>query len=227
MEYLKLKHDYAISPDDSAFMFVGTRAHEKLEGDQIDEHTMSEFYMEYSGIKGTLDAIQTDNDTVTLMDTKTSGSYKVGKILMEKVEGEEEYVRGPKKGQKKMVHQLRKTPDESAMIDWVRQTNMYKIMAEHILALKIDNIQMFCIVRDGGTINAKNNGLFKNTYLIDVPVKDKQEILTYYLKKKEDLLSALKSPEMPPECTTEETWDGIRCDRYCPVAHMCGKKTKG
>jgi len=82
LEYLKIKHDYAISPFDRAFALLGTRHHRRLElvaksieGLEAEKKLTGE-------VSGIVDLLEPngDNGTWRLIDYKTWGSYQVAKF---------------------------------------------------------------------------------------------------------------------------------------------------
>lgn len=229
LAYLQIVKDYAVTPDDSAFMIVGTRGHGKLEKFESDTSFVEE-KLEVNDITGITDLIEEENGELILTDYKVPGSYKVAKALGLKEVTEEvldengniiRYKSGQKKGQIKTRKVWINQPDPLDKWEWDYQLNFYRIGAELILSEPIAKMRIFCIVRDGGTYIAKNRGIERNTYLIDVPRIEDGIILEYFERKKIALLSALDKKELPPMCSDLENWDGRRCNGYCPVAEYC------
>ena len=68
---------------------------------------------------------------------------------------------------------------------------------------------------------AKKNGLSENIYLIPVTRLSDTEVKDYFYRKSQLLIKALESSEMPPPCSSEESWGGKRCQGYCDVAEFC------
>jgi hypothetical protein len=241
MEYLKILCDYAIDPAGQAFRIVGTRAHKKLEK-LAPKQSFSEMKINENDITGTADLLeQQPNGEWWLTDYKTSGSYAVAKALglvKKKRPAVDEngdpvlYVKSGawgKAGDQKTEDYWEVDPEAVDMKDWVMQLNMYRIISEKYFDIKIGKLKIFIVVRDGGTIQAKNNGVSENIYYIDVPFLDDEEVETFFKYKRVNLVTHLglydatenlkeSAPEM---CSEEECWNGARCKKYCDVAEFC------
>ena len=63
-------------------------------------------------------------------------------------------------------------------------------------------------VRDGGLQIARERGLDRNIYMIDVPFINDEHLRDKFRSKRDDLLRALENGELPEECTDEEKWGG-------------------
>ncbi len=248
MEYLKILCDYAESVDGSAFRVLGTRGHGKLEQyeDRIN-NALAETYMSYGDLKGTCDLIEEQPDgSLWMVDYKTSGSFRVKKALgiytedepVLTADGEQQYYKsGKKKGKLVTRKAIRRSPARRDLGEWQWQLNRYRLLAREAFGFDIDRMFIFVIVRDGGTASARQNGVTENTYMIEVPELDEQQVLSYFIEKSEALSGAVASYEnavysgmtheealvaaMPEPCTPTEAWDGRRCERYCPVAQWC------
>lgn len=81
LEYLKIKCDYSIKPDDRAFALLGTRHHGRLEA--VAKHiegldAEKKLTQEVSGI---LDLLEPNSEGYRLIDYKCVGAYAVSKML--------------------------------------------------------------------------------------------------------------------------------------------------
>jgi len=196
-EYLKIKHDYSATPESRMFAIVGTKAHNALEaysGEDNPGHAriIAEHAVEWNGITGTLDEIDEENGKRVLIDHKTSGSFKVKQAL------------------------------DGDLGDWGLQLNFYRMAYELQNApVKIDEMKIEAIVRDGGTWIAKKRGVERNLYMINVPKITNKDVAEYFNTKKENLISALHNNTTPLVCTEEERWDDLKCKAYCPVKKHC------
>ncbi len=128
------------------------------------------------------------------------------------------------------------------------QLNRYRVALQICYGIKISKMLVFCIVRDGGTYLAKNRGIKNNTYYIEIKEIPDEEIRTIFNDKKYDLTIAVSeynnkvirtgmidslyqetldleslADNCPIMCTDAESWNGKRCESYCPVAEMCHK----
>jgi hypothetical protein len=73
---------------------------------------------------------------------------------------------------------------------------------------------------------AKNRGIERNGELIPVRILPDDEVREYLQGKRDALLTALETGEMPPPCTDEERWadkegPGRKCLGFCRVARFC------
>jgi len=223
-EYLKLTTGYAVDPAKAAFRVHGTRGHTAL--DSNNNSSFTEEHFEDEGIQGTADMFEQQADgTWWLIDHKTAGSFKVAKALglVKKEEVQYDEISGiplkHKNGKpvKKTWFEASGQPD---IEDWMLQLNKYRMMGEKALGEKISRIKIFAVVRDGNTFTAKNRGVMKEIYYIDIPMMLDGAVNMYFDKKKDLLLSALKDGTMPEECSASECWSGNKC-KICDVADAC------
>jgi len=57
--------------------------------------------------------------------------------------------------------------------------------------------------------------------IIQIPIIPVDRIEAYVHERIENLLMYEKYPEKVPDCTPEETWNGIRCNDYCDGSEFC------
>lgn len=231
-EYLKLTKDYAISPDDSAFMIVGTKSHSNLEKSETKEdNLLTEESMEYQGIKGTADLMeQQENGECWLIDYKVVGAYTVRKLIgyvstevpiLDENGKPVLLQRGKNAGKPKTEKVWEVNPDKADYSGYDLQLNMYRLMYESY-GFKIDRLKIFAIVRDGGIMSAVKNGIDKKTYYIDIPIMPAEKVLEFFNFKKSELLNHLGKNILPAPCKAEECWNGNKCNpKYCNVYHHC------
>lgn len=223
--FLELTNDYAVRPDDRAFMINGTRGHAKLESSgEDDECSLLEYRLNSDSAKetGIVDVIEIECGKAILGDNKLSGSYKVAKALGFKTvdeETDELYKTGKKKGQKKTRKVLVRTK-ETDTIEWELQENKYRIEVER-QGQHIDELRIQCIVRDGNTFIARSRGVFRNVYNFKIPIWPDKLILDYFENKRNDLFRAIEQGYWNEICSAKENWDGLRCAKYCSVAEFC------
>lgn len=197
LEYLMITKDYAIDPFEQAFALLGTRHHGRLE--QVAkkiEGLKSELKLdgEVSGILDLLEPL--DGDKYRLIDYKTFGSYAVAKQL--NLKENSEYDR----------HKLE------------LQMNNYRLMAQG-MGFDVAELKCQITVRDGGTYSAKQNGIDKKLYLLDVKILEDDYVQSYFTDKAMKLITALDKNEMPELCDYQERWGGRRCKGYCNVSDYC------
>lgn len=210
--YLKIEKDYAENPQDQVFKIIGSKGHLSLEKYGLDpEHPL-----EFEGITGIPDEIENEGDEYTMIDYKTSGSYKVAQVIgMIAVETGEVGPRG------KAIKRYEIDSSSVNWGDWQLQFNMYRIMIEAKIGITIKKIKAFLPVRDGNTSIAKSRGIDKNFYYVEVPFLEVDDVLKYFRKKRDALLEHLKIGTLPPPCTPEEAWNGNKCKGYCSVVEHC------
>lgn len=224
ISFLRLTKDYAIRPDDRAFMIHGTKGHGNLEA-AGDEFSILEerFNDDETDITGIADVLEVENGKSILVDYKTSGSYKVAKALGFFVEDEptgETYKSGKRKGEPKTRKILKRDDSKIDRLEWELQLNKYRMEYER-RGFKPDELKIQCVVRDGNTYIANSRGVFRNVYYFNIRIMPDKEVAAYFDGKKADLLRALKQGYWNDICTKEENWDGVRCERYCEVAEFC------
>jgi hypothetical protein len=203
IEYLQIKHDYAVDPFDQAFSLLGTRHHGRLE--QVAkkiEGLQSELYLkgEVSGILDLLEPIN-GGDNYRLIDYKTFGSYSVAK------------------------HLGLKTNSEADIRKLALQMNNYRLMAQ-VLGFNVTELKVQITVRDGNTRSARYNGVDKNIYLLPVEILPDIDVEDYFLTKSIALCQAVEKDELPEWCGYEDTWASRRCKGFCPVYMYCPEGAK-
>ena len=222
--YLKRKTNYFIDPQARAFALSGTIHHGKLE--DMDEEVMSEKALEAHEITGILDMY--DPKSKILVDYKNCGSYKIVRALgmdfyLEKDPSGAVYQRSGrwgKKGTPKKVKQFYENEEKADLGDWKWQLNWYRYMLERE-GYEVNKIYVQATVRDGGIQMARERGIDKNIYLIKVPMIDNERLREKFIEKRDLLLKALETGELPEKCNEEETWAGVKCEKYCDVRHNC------
>lgn len=237
MEYLKITHDYAVSPRSLAYSLLGSTHHAKLAAGYIydTEHSFNEG--EITGIVDLLEPDERSPGWHMLTDYKTYGSYRVAKILGVRYRLEpsgELYKRsGPwgKAGtpaKRKVFYQ-----DPDSKDDWPErmQLNFYRILAERA-GYKISSMRLQITVRDGGVKQAAERGVTEPIYYpVYIDRMHDDDVLQYFEVKRQALLASLNTGVPPQPCNDDEAWGGRRCRDYCEVAEFCprgrAEKAKG
>ena len=227
--YLKLTTDFTVDPQGATFRVLGTRGHTALEID--NDFSFTEEHFESNQMQGTADLLEKqENGEWWLIDHKTAGSFKVAKAIG-LVKREEVLLNGdgtPKKhknGKPKKKVWYETTPEslkarEADIHDWIYQLNAYRIAMEAALKEPIARLFIFAVVRDGSTFSARNRGLWENFYYIPIPKVDDAIINSYFSLKRQMLIIALETKTIPPECSADECWNGMKCE-LCEVAEAC------
>lgn len=201
LEYLKQKHDYSMKPEDLAFAFLGTMAHKSLELAQHLEG-LNEERLFNDMTTGQIDNLEYEGNHWALTDYKTYGSYKVKRIL------------------------------ENGDHDLEMQMNMLRLLIEkHDPPLviggnpvtKIEKLYAQIIVRDGGLWIAKKNNIDWKMSRLQVPILKDSIVEAFIVEKRGLLKAALEQNAMPRICNEQESWEGRRCEDYCPVKEFCEK----
>tara|TARA_Y100000004_G_scaffold50632_1_gene55836 strand:- start:142 stop:1035 length:894 start_codon:yes stop_codon:yes gene_type:complete len=230
--YLQRTQDYYIYPDDNAFSLAGTLHHLKLEessstlvSNLTKSRLASEITLESLGITGTIDLY--DRETNTLVDYKFSGSYKIAKCLGVQVkhgyhptEVYKKSGRWGKAGTPRRVKEFYIDKDTADMEDWGWQVNFYRYLLEQN-GYPVDNMYVQATVRDAGLQIARERGIDKKIYMIEVPYINDEHLLDMFETKRDALLLSLDNEELPDKCTDEETWNGTKCKSYCSVRDIC------
>jgi len=223
--YLKIVKDYFEDLQKLSFILLGNKVHKALEDNDISGN--SEIAFKDKTMSGILDYY--DKETKTLWDYKASGSFKVKKALglvSYKVDDPTgaTYKRGGsgfKKGDIKQITMWKQDKKAVDMWEWVLQTNRYAIWLQDDNIL-VENIKIEVIVRDGGLRAATSSGVDKNIVVINIPIISKEYVLDYF-NKKANMLRASLAIGWSPRCNDKETWNGRKCDGYCPVSHFCNQ----
>lgn len=204
---------FALSVDDQAFAFLGTRTHKHLEDIANEQKLgMNEEHLEMSlddnislSITGISDMIFKHDGDYILADHKTWGSYRValalglekkkrpmvdnlGNPILYKRNGKDH-----KKGEPRQETYFVENPDKVDLNDVIYQLNMYRIIAERkkIVDDNIKMLRVYVIVRDGGLMVATSRGIFYKNYAFDVPIVEDNKIIQFHKEKAEYLTSYL------------------------------------
>jgi len=226
--WLKATKPYAVKPASRAFSLLGTAVHGKLalhDYNILAEETLSDEQMQ-----GTADLLERDeyNEGYILTDYKTFGSYKVARCLGIKqvtVQIQDEngepvrFKSGQRKGEIKTKKEIEIKPEYVDMDAEIMQLNRYRIFFENN-GFPVSKMQLFCIVRDGGTRQAKSNMINENIYTIPIPRLDDKKILNFYDELDRKVKAAFEQNDAP-RCSTELSWDGRRCKSFCEVSEYC------
>ncbi len=203
LEYLQIKHDFAIDPFNQAFALLGTRHHGRLE-DVAKKIEGLEAELKLKGeVSGILDLLEPINggDNYRLIDYKSFGSYAVAKHL------------GLKENSEYDRYKL------------ALQINNYRLMAQD-LGFNITELKVQITVRDGNTQSSRMNKVDKNIYLLPIEILPDIEVKEYFLTKAYKLCQAVEKDEMPELCDYQERWGGRRCSGYCDVFMYCPEGAK-
>lgn len=219
-EYLKIKHEYAENPQKLVFALFGTGVHATLEG-AILEGTSSEERLTSEYCSGAYDLY--DEESKTLYDIKTYGSYKTQKVLgLTKVKTPvlDEYGKPKKYKNGKTVYDVEFVVGKKDRLELAYQLNDYRMKLEST-GKQVDNIVVEIITRDAGTFSAKDRGILTNAQLVKINKISDRWVERYFRYKSQALIYAIENNELPPPCRPREKWNGVKCKSFCPVWQHC------
>lgn len=233
--YLREIADFAIDPQSRAFAALGVGVHGKLSLHAYTDNLLAEESMQDAESAGTPDCLEENEfgSGYILTDYKTFGSFKVARtvgVYKETVEIKDsngnpaKYKTGQKAGQVKTRKELRYDPAKKDVASEALQLNRYRIFFE-ANGFPVDRMQLQAIVRDGGTANAKQNGIFNNVELVDIPHIEDNEVLEFYRALEHEVDCAFYTGRVRM-CTAWESWNGRRCQGFCEVADACKEMGK-
>jgi hypothetical protein len=223
--YLKRTKDYFVDPQDRAFSLAGTMHHSRLEKHEDDRHLLEQKLEEFN-ITGIADLY--DKKTKMLLDYKNTGSYKCAQLLgmtynLTPDPSGAKYKSSGKwgrKGSPKMVKQWYRDEGLAEYGDWGWQLNWYRYLLTKS-GYEVDNMYIQVTLRDGGLAVSRDRGLDKHIYLIEVPKYDDEVLENRFLTARDELTKALETGNLPQKCSSEQTWNGRKCQSYCDVRNLC------
>tara|TARA_R100000149_G_C5871079_1_gene135062 strand:- start:584 stop:1453 length:870 start_codon:yes stop_codon:yes gene_type:complete len=225
--YLKRTEDYFIDPQERAFAIMGTIHHLNLEHNDLPEDKyLQEQKLEGFNITGILDFY--DVETKTLIDYKNTGSFKAAKVLglAHRLVPDplgSKYKRSGKWGKAGTIKKVKEFYEDENLKDfgdWGFQVNMYRYLLEQ-QGHEVEHMKLQMNVRDAGTYSAKDRGVSRNIYFVDIPFIDNDILIPYFIDKRDRLLQHLSEKTLPEKCSDKETWEGNKCRNYCEVRHLC------
>jgi|TARA_R100000995_G_C3473934_1_gene119832 hypothetical protein len=225
--YLKRTTEYYINPQERAYALMGTIHHENLEKQDLSKDKyLIEHQLEGLDITGILDFY--DKETETLIDYKNTGSFKAMKVLgmthtLVPDPSGARYKRSGKWGKAGQIKQVKQWYRDDSIADfgdWLLQINMYRYLLEQEgYKVRAQKLQMN--IRDASTAMSRDRGIDRNIYFVDVPFVDDDELVEFYIHKRDLLLEHLVTKTTPAKCNIVETWEGKKCEAYCEVRSLC------
>ena len=222
LEYLKQMHDYAEAPVNRAFALLGTLHHLRLQNVQIPDALMEEWLQDEEGT-GIPDLLHEG----VLWDYKTTSAYKVcrwqGRKKEEEVipageEGHGVFRSGARKGQPRTRKVWSMT--EPDIFDLQMQISRYAWFYRD-MGFAVFKALVQATIRDFNARTPVQYGVDRQIVVIPIPILDREVVMEFYRMKQDALIHALDKKELPPPCTDHETWEGKRCQSYCPVWMHC------
>lgn len=192
--FLKITKPYFIDPDKKTAAIIGTGVHSQMWS--LLQTEKGEETIKNNLIQGTYDLY--DPATKTLYDYKTWGSWKLVQILSGSFEER-----------------------ASALFEVLLQMHQYKILIlEKYPDIEIENLAVQVISRDTNLKIAEQRGITQSSPLIIIPSIDEKVVREYFEVKSQKLQKALNE-DWAPVCTSRETWETKKCQKYCEVKEIC------
>ena len=235
LSYLKVKFDYYVDPFGLVFALIGSKLHAEMETVEI-EGADTEEQFEDENETGRSDIYYTESGVNIIRDYKTWGSFAVAKAMGLVKAGKIPDPSGAvykttkvgkyTKGDPKMLDSFAINPTLADTRDSTLQLNRYRRFKE-AKGYGVDALRVTAFVRDGNTVSARNNGVFKTMYNFSPPIMEDKIVDKYFVTKRVALLEALGGhTKTLKECDQYESWNGKRCLGYCDVWEHCGKGTE-
>lgn len=195
--FLKITQPYYIDPDKKTAAIIGSGVHSQM-WYLLQETEKGEEKIANELLQGTYDLY--DPVTKTLYDYKTWGVWKLAKVLSGSPEDRAE-----------------------ALFDTLLQMHQYKILIEEKYPdIEIKNLAIQVISREANLKKVEKEGVTQGSPLIVIPLIDTSVVRKYFQIKAEKLNKALKD-NWAPLCTSRETWDTKKCQKFCEVQEICYK----
>lgn len=225
--YLMKLYNYPVDPQSLMLSTTGTALHDFNEH-AVDGETWliteKRFHNDIaSGQIDTYGYVLNDHE-LAICDYKLTTSYKIAKALgygTTKVPTGEFYKTGAKKGQPKFKQMWTDKAVHKRM-DWALQQNFYRILLEE-QGYKVDAMYIQAYARDFSASSEAKSGIKHPQYVIRLNKISDRWIKLWFKVKKAKLKAAFFNNEIPPLCTPKETWKGLKCEKFCNVAHLCKK----
>lgn len=224
-EYLKVKKNYAIDPQDSIFAIFGTGCHAFLEGYLENDKMIAEERLKdpTGSYSGQFDCY--DGKRQILYDVKTYGSFKTAHLMglvkhRDPIMGEDGKQKKYKNGKKMFKTYF--TVGRRSCFDVAVQLNAYRIMIEHA-GYPVKDMQVEVFTRDAGTFAARDRGVMTNMQLVRINFISDRWIQRFMLTKAKRLKEAIEKDVLPPPCSYRECWGGRKCKDFCAVWKFCDK----
>jgi len=227
-EFLKITKPYYVDPDKRAFMLQGIKHHRSLEQAAKELGLASEIPLSID--RDIFDLLVWEHGKLGLIDYKYWGSYRVAKALGIIQVGRQPDPSGTrykssgkwgKAGSPKMIPIWEQ--DLNKIDNWEAeyQLNRYRVMIKEVANIDVAWMELQVTVRDGGLYIATDRGVFRNTYNIPIPVLPDEGIKQYFGIKNMNLMEALEKGEWNTPCSVDESWEGMKCKRWCDVWEWC------
>lgn len=224
--YLMKLYNYPVDPFKLVLAAQGTALHnfnEVVVKDKSWLITEERLYNEIAS--GQIDSYGYifNNQELVICDYKLTTTYKIAKAMgigynIEKTD--EVYKTGPKKGTFKTKKVLSNNKVKSRM-DWALQQNFYRMLLEE-QGYKVDGMYIQAYARDFSSTTPKY-GIDKPMNIIKLNKISDHWLKIWFKEKQKRITEALEKRKLPPICNAKETWNGLKCEKFCDVADICQK----
>ena len=196
----KRENPYYVYPDSLMPMFIGTAVHEKIEAENWEGESPEEKLIREKLGEGW---------------HEVRGEYQLGPY---KLVGTMDYVNRSKKlildykclGAWK-TRQLLDKAANNGDDEYFHQLNVYRAA----FYPEAETLRLHVFLKDFSGNAQRMYKLDRQEYRVNVPIYDKEAAL----EKVRANIEQSRLPE-PRSCTKEETWNGLRCKKFCP-AYTC------
>ena len=221
--YLKKTSAYAVEPSTVLYALQGQALH-SINEQQTYGAILSEERLKDDITSGQFDLYGKilDADEGVLGDLKITSSFKLMRALgiyKVKVDTDEVYKSGLKKGQPKFRTELR-FDGVRDLLDWSIQLNYYRLLLERA-GFKISRMYIQALCRDASLRIATERGIDKPVYIIPINRISDHWLNRYFQHKAKILREAIASKTLPPVCSFRERWGNRKCLGYCAARENC------
>lgn len=223
--YLLKMYNYAVDPHKLLLAAEGTALHYYNEKNiQKENWLITEERFANDIASGQIDTYGYifNNKELVICDYKLTSTYKIAKALgygYTNITTTEQYKSGAKKGQFK-TKKVWTDQNVKYRMDWAKQQNFYRILLEE-QGYRVDGMYIQAYARDYSAASAAKTNITKSQYVIKLNKISDHWLKLWFREKQRRITEALANHKLPPLCTPKETWNGLKCERYCDVAEIC------
>lgn len=224
--YLMKLYNYAVDPFQLVLAAQGTALHNfNEEAVKEKQWLLTEERFHNKIASGQIDTYGYifNNHELVICDYKLTTSYKVAKAMgigYDTLKTDEVYKTGPKKGTFKTKKVL-STDKVKSRMDWALQQNFYRMLLEE-QGYKVDGMYIQAYSRDFSSTTPKY-GINKPMNIIKLNKISDHWLKIWFQEKLKRIQNALETRQLPPLCNSKETWNGLKCEQFCDVSHICKK----
>ena len=104
--------------------------------------------------------------------------------------------------------------------EWVAQMNIQALIMKRAYGIEAKRLEIIGLLRDHDHKEADRDSGYPSTELasLNIPIYAEAQVERYIFERIE---AHEKAREELPECTREDTWYGIRCQKFCEARNFC------